>query len=368
MITFWIAAALLSVLVALPILAGAARGAKVGPADEDPTLALHRRQLAEIDDLAARGLMSEDDSRIARAEAGRRLLAAADAAAPVENTVKVRRLALSIAVAAPLLAVIAYIFVGSPSLPDQPFNTRLKSWFAADPATLQPDQIVAMLESRKVEQKNDPQFWRFLGLARARAGDAAGAAEALRSAVRLDPQRADLWLQLGQALVMVANDTVADDALAAFREADRLDPGLPAANYFIGRRMITDGQTAEGVARWRAILPNMPEAARPALQQEIDTVQATGRLPGAVDAAAAQAQGQGQQVSGAQITAMVESLAARLKQSPDDPEGWVRLVRAYTVMGETAKRDAALAEARARFKDRPEVLQGLDSAAQPAQR
>ena len=32
---------------------------------------------------------------------------------------------------------------------------------------------------------------------------------------------------------------------------------------------------------------------------------------------------------------MVEGLAARLKVHPDDPAGWVRLVRAYTVLGET---------------------------------
>ena len=68
------------------------------------------------------------------------------------------------------------------------------------------------------------------------------------------------------------------------------------------------------------------------------------------------------------IAGMVEGLAARLAKSPDDPDGWVRLVRAYAVLGETAKRDAALASASARFKDQPKMLAALRPAADtPAQ-
>jgi cytochrome c-type biogenesis protein CcmH len=37
------------------------------------------------------------------------------------------------------------------------------------------------------------------------------------------------------------------------------------------------------------------------------------------------------------IKGMVEQLAARLKASPDDADGWMRLGRAYAVMGEQEK-------------------------------
>ena len=37
------------------------------------------------------------------------------------------------------------------------------------------------------------------------------------------------------------------------------------------------------------------------------------------------------------IRGMVESLAARLEEDPDDPEGWRRLARSYTVLGEPEK-------------------------------
>jgi len=47
------------------------------------------------------------------------------------------------------------------------------------------------------------------------------------------------------------------------------------------------------------------------------------------------------------IRGMVERLAARLDQNPDDKEGWTRLARAYDVLGETEKARAARARAAA---------------------
>jgi cytochrome c-type biogenesis protein CcmH len=60
---------------------------------------------------------------------------------------------------------------------------------------------------------------------------------------------------------------------------------------------------------------------------------------------------------------MVAGLAARLAAQPDDPEGWVRLVRSYAVLGDGVKRDAALKQARVRFASRADVLRDLDAAA-----
>jgi cytochrome c-type biogenesis protein CcmH len=71
-------------------------------------------------------------------------------------------------------------------------------------------------------------------------------------------------------------------------------------------------------------------------------------------------------MSGDQMTAirgMVAGLAARLQTNPDDPEGWVRLVRAYAVLGETEKREAALKTASLRYAKRADVLEQLAKAA-----
>jgi cytochrome c-type biogenesis protein CcmI len=80
MITFSIAAVLLSALAAILILQRASGAAR--RTDADPTLAVYRRQLNEIDDLAERGLLAEGELKAARAEAARRLLGAARTAEP----------------------------------------------------------------------------------------------------------------------------------------------------------------------------------------------------------------------------------------------------------------------------------------------
>ena len=49
---------------------------------------------------------------------------------------------------------------------------------------------------------------------------------------------------------------------------------------------------------------------------------------------------------GAMIRGMVDRLATRLKQNGDNVEGWLRLVRAYMVMGERDKAVSAVADAR----------------------
>jgi cytochrome c-type biogenesis protein CcmH len=65
------------------------------------------------------------------------------------------------------------------------------------------------------------------------------------------------------------------------------------------------------------------------------------------------------------IAGMVDSLATRLAAHPDDPSGWVRLVRAYGVLGQSGKQAAALARARGLFAGRPDVLAELAAAARP---
>lgn len=353
MIAFWIAAAVLSAAAAMLMLARGARAA-AGPA-EDPALAVHRRQLAEIDELAERGLIPEDERRAARAEAGRRLLSAAEhqEAQPGAGG---RQVALAVAAATPLIALGLYLFVGHPGWADQPFAKRVAQWRHTDPSGLSPQQMAAVLTQIAAERPRDPEPLKNLGLAYMAADDLSHAIEALRKALSLSPDRADLWSQLGEAFVMQAGGEVDDDARAAFGEAVRLDPRAQGARYFLARGDIQHGRVAEGLAGWKALLGELPagDPRGQALRAEIAQVESTGGLKPVQPEQPADMQ--------ATIRGMVDGLAARLAANPDDPDGWVRLVRAYAVLGETEKRDQALARARVLYKDKPQVLESLDEA------
>uniref|UniRef100_B0SVX4 Cytochrome c-type biogenesis protein CcmI n=1 Tax=Caulobacter sp. (strain K31) TaxID=366602 RepID=B0SVX4_CAUSK len=367
MIGFWIAAAGLSAFVAALMLRATARAALAsGAGGDDASLAVHRRQLSEIDDLAERGLLAEGELKAARAEAGRRLIAAADhlQAWPAANP-KARPLVLALAAAAPMIALVIYMLVGAPGVADQPFLKRVAAWREADPAQLDPRKIAAVLEQIAIARPADPEPLKHLALARMAGGDPTGATQALRRAVTLDPARVDLWIDLGQALVAEGDGEVGADARRAFSEALKRDPGNVVARYHLARGRIADGDVSGGLADWRALLADLPagDPRRQGFSQEIAQVQANGGLPASTAPTGQPGSTTGGDVQG-MIQGMVAGLAARLETAPDDPDGWVKLVRAYAVLGAAAKRDAALAKATQRYQDQPKVLAALRQAAQ----
>jgi len=352
MFLFWAVAGVLAAAAAGLILIRAA-GAAAQAGAADPAPALYRRQLSEIDDLAERGLMGEAERSSARAEAARRLLAATDAPAAAWNAdVSARGAVLLAVAAAPALALGLYLTLGSPGVPDQPYAKRLAAWRSSDLATLSAPEIAAVLREATSKRPREAEGFRLLGLAESASQNPVAAVRALRRAAALAPQRPDVWEMLGQAEVAEAGGKVDADAQAAFGKLLALRPGDPTARYFLAGAKADAGRTGEAVADLRALLVDIPQG---------------DERRGAVLAAIARAEGKPAVIADPQqltmIRGMVDGLAAKLKANPDDPEGWVRLVRAYAVLGDTAKRDAAYASARARYAGAPQVLQQLDEAA-----
>jgi cytochrome c-type biogenesis protein CcmH len=180
--------------------------------------------------------------------------------------------------------------------------------------------------------------------------------------VRVAPNRADLWEMLCEAQLMVANGELSQDTIDAFRQTLRLDPTNVAARFQLARAKMKAGDQAGGVADWKALLADLP----PNDPRRNDLATAIAQAEGAAPPPAAQPAAPPQGLSADQMTAvrgMVDGLAAKLKANPDDPAGWVRLVRAYAVLGETDKRDAALKTARTKYAGKPDVLDALTQAA-----
>jgi cytochrome c-type biogenesis protein CcmH len=370
MLLFWTLAAALSGLAALLMLTLAARADR-GSGAPDAELEVYRRQLAEIDELADRGLLGAEERRAAHAEAGRRLLGQAgrganEAASPAGSG---RRWVLAAALLVPLLALGGYLALGSPGLPDQPFRERLKGWLEAsrtDPGRLTLPELRAVLELIAAQNPRDARPLVFLAKIEAEQGDLASAVRRLQTATTLAPGSADAWTSLGGALADLNGGQLDDEARAAYERALSLDPNAPEPRYALARAEIAAGQAAQGLGDWKALAVSLPpeDPRRAALQAEIAVVEKTGRLPQAEAAPGAPSQGAQQ---AAFIQSMVDGLAARLKARPDDPEGWARLIRAYGVLGQTQRRDAAVAEARRLFKDRPDALKSaLAGAPAPA--
>lgn len=394
MITFSIAAALLSALAAALILQRASGAAR--RTDADPTLAVYRRQLSEIEDLADRGLLGEAELKAARAEAARRLLGAAHGTASVEAPAaplrSSRTLFLTIlggAVAAPVLAGGLYFALGKPGLSDQPYSARLKAWTQADPSQLGPGEMAAVLKTVAKQRPGDAEPLTYLARAQLAAGNVPAAAETMRKALRLEPKDADLWSNLGILLLLEGQGEETAPSQDAFRQALKLDPKNAAARYHLARARIAAGDVAGGLAQWRALAADLPETApeRKQLQDEIDATAKAGHLVAQARAAPPPPQQQaeaggsaaalagaltGQEGSGPPPGApdprqMVAQLEAQMQQNPDNLAGWARLIRSYAVLGEPDKMRQAQDKARQIFKGQPQALQTIDSAAEAPQ-
>jgi cytochrome c-type biogenesis protein CcmH len=357
---FWIVAGLLAAGAAALVFAAAGRAARsAAGVAEDPALAVYRRQLSELDELSAQGMLTPEARASARAEAARRLLGQAETARRPERPGTARsRMAVALTAALAAFAALGvYLLLGAPGQPDQPYERRLAAWRHADPATLDPARMAAVLKTIAAERPHDPEAWEYYGRAQLAAGDAYGASRAFATAARLAPRRADLLAAEGEALAADNDGKVSPDALTAFTAALRLDPQNTAARYFIGRAKITGGDVQAGLADWRELLatmaPNDPR--RAVLAQEI----ARGGQPAATPSGPPPGQM-------AFIRSMVAQQAAQLQAHPDDVQGWARLVRSYGVLGDKAAQAKALDSARRHFANRPDALRAINAEAPSA--
>ena len=369
MVLFWFAAAALAGGAALLVMLFARRAAgAVG--GENPALAVHRRQLLEIEELAKRGLIEEGEKASVRAEAGRRLLstAALDKTAETAGAPASRVVAAAGAVVAGAVALGLYLLFGAPGSPDQPYKARVATWRRSDPATLDAPRMAAVLKTIAADRPTDPVVFSFLGKADMGAGDPFGAQKAFARAAALAPSDASYQTELGEAHLASSGDKLsANDAAAAqsaFRSALAMDPKNVPARYGLGQEQVTSGDRTGGVATWRELLADLPadDPRRAILNAEIDRIASGGPIEAPQRDVS---QGSGQAAGGAPafIRAMVASLAARLSANPDDPAGWARLVRSYGVLHDAPAQADALAKARKLFAGKPAALTPIEAEA-----
>lgn len=358
--TFWLVGGALILITLGVLVAPLLRRVKAPAPRAGHDLAVYKDQLAEVERDLARGVLEPAEAEAARHEVERRLLAVAPEPAPAPlrrrgNLVLVGALCLAL----PAAALGLYFYLGVPGLPSQPF--------AARPAPQEPPrelvEAVEQLAARLTAAPADPQGWALLGRSYGQLGRYREAAEAFRQAIDQGDQSAETYASLGEMLAAAGNGVVGPEARQAFAAALERDPNNPRSRYYAGLAYVQDGRLPEALAVWQELAADSPAQApwRPLLEQQIAALTTELGLattprpqdpgPSAADvAAAAQMSAEERQ---AFIAAMVERLASRLEESPDDLAGWLRLARAYRVLGERAQGLAALEQARALAADLP---------------
>jgi cytochrome c-type biogenesis protein CcmH len=356
--TLWFVFALMTAAAIFAVLWPLGRAGR--PQKDGNETTVYQDQLAEIDRDLAAGLIGSPEAEAARVEISRRLLAAVDAERepPLASNTSLRRSAAVIAlVGLPIVAVALYLPLGSPRLGDFPLAQR-----ATAPAVTQPlDNLVAQVEAHLEKNPTDGRGWNVLAPVLARLGRFDDAVRAYRNSITYNGENAERRADLGEVIAGAAGGVVTSEAKAEFERALALNPDEVKASYFLGLAAEQDGRATEAASIWRAMLAKAPPAApwRPLVQAALARVGGPS-APALSDDTVAAAKDMSAADRGAMIHSMVERLASRLKQNGDDVEGWLRLVRAYMVMGDRDKAKSTLTDARQAVANDAERLRQLN--------
>lgn len=270
-------------------------------------------------------------------------LAAAFACWPILRGRRIRpasRVLLAASVLSLLLAIGGglYLILGSP---------HLAARSVAAPVATDLRGLVAELAWRVRERPNDALGWTLLGRGYLTLNDPADAAAAFRRAliIAAPQQRPMLYSAYGESLARAAGGTVGPEAEDAFTKAVQANPKDFAARFYLGEAYAARHDTRRALALWERLLSDAPLNA-PWRAELVDRIALLKAQNGA---------------NAPDVGAMVSRLDARLRNHPNDPEGWQRLIRAYAVLGDTRRALTALTDARNALKTNSAALAQLSA-------
>ena len=368
---FWIAVAVLAAAVTYAVTRPLGRARDVGTTGQ-AGLAVYKDQLSEIDSDRARGILSDTEAEAARTEIARRVLrqvdddkkvAVATKALPERSTLPVFYAAWA---AIPALSLALYLSYGAPGKPGQPLNERL----AAKVDDAQTNDLVAKVEARLREHPEDGKGWDVIAPIYMAQGNFEDAANAYATAMKYLGESAKRLEGFSVARIRASNDLVPEDAKKSLNRALELEPKHPEPRIWLALGKEQEGNITGAVADYQSLLsaaaPDAPW--RKAVQKRLAALQAKmpaepGKVAAPANPDAAAVANMAPEAQQQMINNMVEGLAARLKKDGHDLTGWLKLVRAYKVLGRNEDAASALSEARKQFASDEKSLSELNDLA-----
>ncbi len=374
-ILFAIVTASVVLAVARPL--GRAAAPASGGASE---IEAYKLQLADLDREQELGEIGQEEAAQTRTEISRRLLKASRQGATAVSAGPSAAYSKNVAFFA-LAGVIAigtvglYAIYGNPSLPDQPLDARITA-----PPSQQPMAIrIANLERRLRSNQNDPAGWAEIAPQYFASGQFDKAAQAYRKAIKLGGQDEDKLLGLFEALTFGNEGTVPAEAKPVLDTALAKNPKSLRGRFWLAIHAIQAENKSEAERIYREMLSENPSAdwkglifkQLAALKEDSGAQAPANPRPSAKTPAMSKAPAMSRAPKNSTASAdnqappidtLVERLAARLKQNGADLEGWVMLIRSYSMLKQPAKMQEAAELARKQFASDPEALKKIGAA------
>lgn len=393
--TFWLLAAFLLLLTLFgtvwPLLSQAPR--RTDASD----IQIYKDQLREIERDIDRGTVDRRDGEASRTEISRRLLKASQNQrdSQTQSARFARIAAISLLIMLPAASILGYYRLGSPQLPDAPLQARLEQARSQqaqlpsgdDGARL--EDLVTRVEAHLEKKPDDGEGWLVIAPVYVRLGQIDKAVAAFENALRLTPKTSELWSSYGEAATMQSSGVISPKARKAFEEARNLSPEQIKPRFYLALGLSQDQRYADAAKAWQGLLADAPQGAPwvriarahlteaqagagIATSSRTPTATDTGTndegnraaaLPGPDRADVQAAQSLSAEDRKAFISSMVEGLQTRLDTEGGSAEEWIRLVRAYTVLGRSDAARTAYEKARTTFASDQQARDLLDSSA-----
>jgi len=385
---FWILVACLVAAVTLAITRPLLRAKQQAAADPDAItaaadIAVYKDQLKEVAADEASGTLASAEAESARSEIARRLLrtaATGGADAPVrrERSSFATYASVLTSVALPIVSLALYLAYGAPGLPGDPLSARL----AQPEISTKPNDLVAKVEERLRDHPEDGTGWSVIAPVYYAMGRYADAANAYANAVRILGESPDRLQGFANARIRLENGVIPEDARKALERLLVIAPEKKEPRIWLALAKEQDGKLAEAAADYRKLIDDAPTDApwRKMLEGRLaNLMPGDGKSPPAqtlpnkdagdtsmprpAEASPSAIMSMTPEQRQAFITQMVDGLAARLKTDGGDAAGWLKLIRAYQVLGRQDDAVKALAEARANLKSDQAGLARVDDLA-----
>jgi cytochrome c-type biogenesis protein CcmH len=388
MMALWMMIVMLTVGIVAVLLVPMAFRRQAGAAPrEDYDLNVYKDQLSEVEKDLERGLVSDTEAVAARTEIKRRMLAIIPADQTNAAQEGGRWVMIGIGVFVAVGAIAGYLHLGSPNQPDVPYASRNvpqqtagNGQQGAGQNTGQNtgmDSVVTSLAERLKKNPNDAEGWVLLGRSYMSMERSNDAAEAFKRALDLGDNRPDIAADYAEALAIAADNVVPAEARLTFIQVLSDDPYNIKARFYLGLDQAQQGNFRDAMQQWTNLIAVSPPGApwveqvrsqigkagrsgkvdpstikpskaalafakaRPAqaLQPKTPPAPATAPdvSPGPTQEDMKAAQEMSPEDRQAMIRTMVQRLADRLEENPNDKQGWTRLARAYDVLGEKEK-------------------------------
>ena len=305
-----------------------------GVSAERLNIDIHRDQLRALEADLARGVISQQDFETTRDELQLRLLDDTESHESPQsdnsgNFWTAKRTAWLIGLSTPALAIGIYMQLGAPTAID-PVAT----------AAVDDQQIKQMVESLAVKLQtnpDNPKGWAMLARSyrvMGRLEESKAAFEKAGDYVHTDP---DVLLDYATLLGTLNGNKLDGQAAQMIAEVLKLSPDHPNGLMMSGISAYQRADYAGAVKQWEKLLglldPESTDAQQ--VQANIEDARAQGKLPpgDATKLPPVAAGAAAVNMTPEMINQMVERLANRLKDNPNDYAGWARLANAYKVQG-----------------------------------